>query len=686
MSDNTGGGAGSDANHTTHDNPITTASNDARSETADSSAQSSTTGNTFLSTHVLVVGSGTAAYLSACAFACRGFHVTLFANATVPVYPSTPVLASTSASSTPSKLQSQQQLQRDQNFVTPTKSPSSSRTSSVASPATPPGSSAPASSPEARYVSLCASGKAAMTRFAGLDRALYEAREKTRLQAVHVAENVSTRSDANTPRSISEIGGGVHASIPFAAAAAESCCSSFVSNNPRVHRLSGRISVEDVDICERAFISLSLSTPSGRTTLRTRVLVAADGDAPWSILWHLSQRAVSSHVGTHADNLVLKPVRADRKATPGAGASQTLGDDQSERILRRTIQVTADRANLLVHPSRALVVQPARGLSADRAFRLYMYPSFSGSRDRVACVHADLNHYIWTVSTVDEMYELFDLNFPSIDCRKLISKKAMWTFVESRAKPILVAKCLYTPAVLVSERPGASSSASDNVSAVLFVGRSARVLPPDSPASLDSMLVDAATVADALGFVLAAKGRDNAQFDDSSLNKNLRSLVKKYIQLRSEELKALVQVVSQVASLRGDNLVPEHNDTQATATGSGSGSGAARCSQSVTPKTGRIVKQSAAASRLSKQGDFNQLLLDQSSFVEMLRLRRMVQRRSVGASIIVPTVAAGLVRLVFRATTRLLGGAGAGRRSNFRRRSLGSDESGSDSDGDSDGD
>lgn len=651
--------------------------------------------NSLQTTQVLVVGSGIAAYLSACAFANRGFDVTLFSNATLPVHVPAPLSSASPMPLTPSKRpmegrwkagaegageEAVDEKAEDGNiFKTPTKNPSSLPAYTVTSPATPGGSSGSTASPEARYVSLCAAGKSALTRFVGLEARLSEAREKTRLSAVHVMESMRSESEHATNRRITEIGNGVHASIPFAAAAADSCCSSFASETPRVNRLSGRISVEQLTVCPQAFITLSLATPSGRTTLRTRLLVAADGDAPWSVLWHLSQDGLAPHVDTHSQNLVLRPVQPDRKSR-APNASQNLTVDQTEDSMRRTIQISADRANVLVHPSRALVIQPASGLDSDRAFQLYIYPSFSTSHDRVACIHAHREHHIWSVSTVDDMYKLFELNFPLLECRKLIAKKAMRTFVESRPKPILLAKCLHTPATLISAqavRTPPRSRQSENVSAVLFVGRSARVLPPDAPASLDSTLADAATVADALDFVLDAKNNSQRQHGSSSLNVALRSLVGKYNELRSEELKALVQVVSQVPSLRGDHLVPDNNHTQATA------SAPENSSRGLTPRTGRLVKQSPIASRLSKLADFNQLLLDQPSFVEMLRTRRLAQRRAVGASIVVPTLAAGLVRLVFRATTRLLGG---GRPSNSRRR-LSSGSGGlSDSDSDSDSD
>lgn len=650
--------------------------------------------DSLLTTQVLVVGSGIAAYLSACAFANRGFDVTLFSNATLPVHTPAPLSSASSAPSTPSKRsirgrwkagvekengeeRNDEEAEEDKNqFKTPTRTLSPLPAYTATSPATPGGSASSTSSPEARYVSLCAAGASALTRFPGLEARLLEAREKTRLSAVHLMESMQSRSEHRGNRTITEIGNGVHASIPFAAAAADSCCSSFASEMPRVHRLSGRISVEQLTVCPQAFITLSLATPSGPTTLRTRLLVAADGDAPWSVLWHLSQDHLAPHLDTRSSNLALTPVQPDRKSrTPNA--SQNLAVHQTEDFMRCTIQISADRANVLVHPSRALVIQPAPGLDSDRAFQLYMYPSFSTSRDRVACIHAHRDHHIWSVSTVDDMYKLFDLNFPLLESRKFIAKKAMRTFVESRPKPILVAKCLHTPATLVSAQPVRTPSRprpSNNVSAVLFVGRSARVLPPDAPASLDSTLADAATVADALDFVLDAKNNSQSQHDSSSLDVTLRSLVGKYNELRSEELKALVQVVSQVPSLRGDHLVLDNNQTQATTSGPGNSS------QALTPRTGRLVKQSAIASRLSKQADFNQLLLDQPSFVEMLRNRRLAQRRAVGASIVVPTIAAGLVRLVFRATTRLL----SGRPPNSRRRLSGG--SGGLSDGDSDTD
>lgn len=530
-----------------------------------------------LSNRAIVVGSGVSAYLTAAALDKRGFSVTLLSNSAPP--------------SVDRKTE--------------------------------------ARVPEARYACLGAAATQALNNFPGLAPSLNDARKQTQLSDI-----IEIFSD----KSVKSVGANILASKPFAAIAADATCSSYAERTSRVMRLSGPTAVDSVTLSEDGWIQVSVGTPTGRTSFRTRLLVAADGDGPSSILSHVRQKGMDNVCASRED-LDLNGVCSDSKGD----LVPTLSNNH-ECVLRRTVQISGSEANRYSSPSAAVVFRSNRKNKEFRNFDLYMYPSFSESSDRVGCIHAREDHEIWKTKTVEAMYKLFERNFPAMKCRKLISYSCMWNFVECPAKPVPSPKCIGTPAVLVGQTNNATSDEGDDgdmsVGGIIFIGRSARALPPDAPGSLDSALQDAAAVADAFDVVCS----DAETHGDGQM---VAGLVKEFNNRRQKELRALIDVVSRMEPLRGDS-----GDLQ--------GRSENNVTSVVSRRVAKVVGRTKIGASISRQFDLNHMLLTMPSFVDVMRCRRGAHRRAVGASIAIPTIAAGVIlKLFVRTSRRLLPGPGS---------------------------
>jgi len=120
------------------------------------------------------------------------------------------------------------------------------------------------------------------------------------------------------------------------------------------------------------------------------------------------------------------------------------------------------------------------GRDPDRnAFNLAQWPCGADPHvSRRGCVTLPLDHPIWKVDDLEEMFRIFEENFPHVPVRTLVTSESMQHFISNDGINFPNIQRIRTLAVNVGQ------------SSVVFLGESAHLFPPDFSEGLNSGLED----------------------------------------------------------------------------------------------------------------------------------------------------------------------------------------------------
>lgn len=129
--------------------------------------------------------------------------------------------------------------------------------------------------------------------------------------------------------------------------------------------------------------------------------------------------------------------------------------------------------------------------SADEVFKMMLLPVGPNSEtNRIAVTCLPKSHKLWTVTKVEEAYEMFKENFPQLRIDDLISREEMEKFLKTKPSTFTM---LQRPKSLTGVFRETKTPAG-----IVFLGDSAHCFPPDLAQGINSAMADAKIFKDCL--------------------------------------------------------------------------------------------------------------------------------------------------------------------------------------------